>query len=98
MTQFLGFAAGLASALRGLNERKLVHKDVKPANVPVNSATGEVRSIGFGIASRIRREHQAPDYPELITGMLTYMAPEHTGRINRSIDSRSDLYALGITL
>lgn len=55
--QFLNFAIGLAAALGGLHERKLIHKDVKPANILVNSATGEVRLMGFGIASRLRREH-----------------------------------------
>ena len=54
--------------------------------------------IGFGIASRLRREHQSPEPPEFIAGTLPYMAPEQTGRMNRSIDSRSDLYALGVTL
>src|SRR5229473_5898495 len=96
--QFLGFAVGLARALGGLHERKLIHKDVKPTNVLIDSATGQVRLIGFGIASRLRREHQAPEPPEFIAGTLPYMAPEQTGRINRSIDSRSDLYALGVTL
>ena len=54
--------------------------------------------MGFGIASRLPRERQAPDPPEFIAGTLPYMAPEQTGRMNRSIDSRSDLYALGVTL
>ena len=76
----------------------LIHKDVKPSNVLVNFATGQVRLIGFGIASRLRREHQPPEPPEFIAGTLPYMAPEQTGRMNRSIDSRSDLYALGVTL
>ena len=98
MTQFLRFAVGLAGALGGLHERKLIHKDVKPTNVLVNPATGQVRLMGFGIASRLRREHQAPEPPEFIAGTLPYMAPEQTGRMNRSIDSRSDLYALGVTL
>ena len=98
MAQFLQFAVGLATALGGLHERKLIHKDVKPTNVLVNSATGEVRLMGFGIASRLRREHQPPEPPEFIAGTLPYMAPEQTGRMNRSIDSRSDLYALGVTL
>jgi serine/threonine protein kinase len=71
---------------------------VKPANVLVNSVTGQVRLIGFGIASRLRREHQPPEPPEFIAGTLPYMAPEQTGRMNRSIDSRSDLYSLGVTL
>ncbi len=98
MTQFLGVAAGLATALGGLHEGKLIHKDVRPTNVLINSAMGQVRLIGFGIASRLRREHQAPEPPEFIAGTLPYMAPEQTGRMNRSIDSRSDLYALGVTL
>ena len=54
--------------------------------------------MGFGIASRLPRERQTPELPEFIAGTLPYMAPEQTGRMNRSIDSRSDLYALGVTL
>src|SRR6516225_7119759 len=98
MQLFLRFAVGLASALSELHKRGLIHKDVKPSNVLVNPATGQVRLMGFGIASRLRREHQAPEPPEFIAGTLPYMAPEQTGRMNRSIDSRSDLYTLGVTL
>ena len=53
---------------------------------------------GFGIASRLPRERQFAESPELVSGTLAYMAPEQTGRMNRSIDSRSDLYSLGVTL
>src|SRR6516164_5317293 len=98
MMRFLRFAIGLASALSELHKRGLIHKDVKPSNVLVNPATSQVWLMGFGIASRLRREHQAPEPPEFIAGTLPYMAPEQTGRMNRSIDSRSDLYALGVTL
>jgi len=98
MTQFLRLAVGTAAALSGLHEKELIHKDVKPANVLVNTATGQARLMGFGIASRLPRERQAPEPPEFIAGTLAYMAPEQTGRMNRSIDSRSDLYALGVTL
>jgi serine/threonine protein kinase len=56
-----------------------------------------VRLTGFGIASRFGRERQSPHHPETMAGTLAYMAPEQTGRMNRSIDSRSDLYALGVT-
>jgi PAS domain S-box-containing protein len=98
MTRFLRFAVGTAAALSGLHEKELIHKDVKPANVLVNPATGQARLMGFGIASRLPRERQAPEPPEFIAGTLAYMAPEQTGRMNRSIDSRSDLYALGVTL
>jgi PAS domain S-box-containing protein len=96
--QFLRVAVALAEALRMLHARGLIHKDIKPANVLVNSATGRVWLMGFGIASRIPRERQPPEPPEFIAGTLAYMAPEQTGRVNRSIDSRSDLYSLGVTL
>ena len=98
LTQFLRLGVGLATALCGLHDKELIHKDVKPANVLVNSATGQAWLVGFGMASRLRREHQPPEPPEFIAGTLAYMAPEQTGRMNRSIDSRSDLYAFGVTL
>jgi PAS domain S-box-containing protein len=95
---FLRIAIPLAGALRRVHERGLIHKDIKPANILVDAASGGVWLTGFGIASRLPREHQAPTPPEVIAGTLAYMAPEQTGRMNRSVDSRSDLYALGVTL
>src|SRR5262249_50650158 len=68
-----------------------------PAHVLVNALTGQAWLTGFGIASRLPRERQRPQPPETIAGTLAYMAPEQTGRMNRSIDARSDLYALGVT-
>src|SRR5262249_33012682 len=88
----------LAAALGRLHERGLIHKDIKPANILANSAMDHVWLTGFGIASRLPRERQSPEAPEFIAGTLAYMAPEQTGRMNRSIDSRTDLYALGVTL
>src|SRR5262245_14910470 len=64
---------------------------------PVNTKTSAAWLTGFAIASRLPREHQIPEAPEVIAGTLAYMAPEQTGRMNRSVDSRSDLYALGVT-
>ena len=98
LSSFLRIAVGLASALSGLHKKGLIHKDVKPANALLNAATGDIRLMGFGLASRLPRERQALKPPEFIAGSLPYMAPEQTGRMNRSVDSRSDLYALGITL
>jgi predicted ATPase/GAF domain-containing protein len=95
---FLRLGVGLAGALREVHRRGIVHKNVKPAHLLVNAATGQVWFTGFGIASRLLRERQTPEAPETIAGTLAYMAPEQTGRMNRSIDSRSDLYAVGVTL
>ena len=95
--RFLRLAIGIAAALGEAHQHGLVHKDVKPANILVNCPDGLTRLTGFGIASRLPRERQAPEPPEVIAGTLAYMAPEQTGRMNRSINSRSDLYALGVT-
>jgi PAS domain S-box-containing protein len=97
VSHFLRIAIPLAGALRRVHERGLIHKDIKPANILVDLASGGVWLTGFGIASRLPREHQSPAPPEVIAGTLAYMAPEQTGRMNRSVDSRSDLYALGVT-
>jgi PAS domain S-box-containing protein len=94
----LRIAVGVAAALGKAHQRGLIHKDIKPANILVNTASGEVRLTSFGIASRLTRERQSVEPPEFIGGTLAYMAPEQTGRMNRSIDSRSDLYSLGVTL
>ncbi|MDB5027972.1 MAG: histidine kinase, partial [Candidatus Eremiobacteraeota bacterium] len=94
----LRIAIALSDTLARLHARGLIHKDVKPANILLEPTTCAVRLTGFGIASRLPRERQAPGPPEFIAGTLAYMAPEQTGRMNRSIDARSDLYAMGVTL
>src|SRR5258708_24396557 len=95
---FLRLAIALSVALGRFHQRGFVHKDIKPANFIVNASTGQAWLTGFGIASRLPRERQSPEPPEFIAGSLPYMAPEQTGRMNRSIASRSDLYSLGVTL
>ena len=95
--RFLRIASGVTAALGQVHRRGLIHKDIKPANILVDVESGQAWLTGLGIASRLPRERQAPETPEVIAGTLAYMAPEQTGRMNRSIDSRSDLYALGIT-
>ncbi|MGF6721120.1 PAS domain S-box-containing protein [Paraburkholderia sp. GAS41] len=95
---FLRLAVGIAAVLGQLHQRGLVHKDLKPSHILVNCTDGQARLTGFGLASRLPHERQAPEPPETIAGTLAYMAPEQTGRMNRSIDSRSDLYAFGVTL
>jgi serine/threonine protein kinase len=94
----LRLALSLSTAIGHLHQRGIIHKDIKPANVLVNSVSGQCWLKGFGIASRLPRERQSPEPPEFIAGTLAYMAPEQTGRMNRFIDSRSDLYSLGVTL
>ncbi|MCU1235166.1 MAG: multi-sensor signal transduction multi-kinase, partial [Candidatus Solibacter sp.] len=97
LTRSLRIVIGLATALGQVHRRGLIHKDIKPANVLVDD-NGNVWLTGFGIASQLPHESQAPVPPEIIAGTLAYMAPEQTGRMNRSIGPRSDLYSLGVTL
>src|ERR1700678_276502 len=94
---WLRVAIGLSTAIGHLHQRGIIHKDIKPANVLINPITGQCWLTGLLVASRLRRERQAAEPPEMIAGTLPYMAPEQTGRMNRSIDSRSDLYSLGVT-
>ncbi|MDK1374437.1 AAA family ATPase [Sinorhizobium sp. 6-70] len=96
--QFLPLAIALSGAVAQMHASGLIHKDIKPGNVLVSPSTNAVRLTGFGIASRVPRERLSPAPPEVIAGTFAYMAPEQTGRMNRSIDARSDLYALGVTL
>jgi PAS domain S-box-containing protein len=97
LTRFLRIAIGLAAALGQTHRQGLIHKDIKPANVLVDDS-GQVWLTGFGIASRLPRERLSPAPAEIIAGTLVYMSPEQTGRMNRSIDTRSDLYSVGVVL
>ncbi|APR38290.1 trifunctional serine/threonine-protein kinase/ATP-binding protein/sensor histidine kinase [Paraburkholderia sp. SOS3] len=95
--RFLQLAIRMAAAVGELHQSGLVHKDLKPAHILVDETAGTVRLTGFGLATLLPRERQSPAPPETIAGTLAYMAPEQTGRMNRSIDARSDLYSLGVT-
>jgi PAS domain S-box-containing protein len=97
LEELLRLAIAITRALGGFHTRQLIHRDIKPANIIVDAATSNVWLTGFGLTSRLPRYRQLPDPPDAIAGTLAYMAPEQTGRMNRSIDSRSDLYSLGVT-
>ena len=93
---FLQVAIGITAALNDVHRHGLVHKDIKPDHVLLD-AEDRVWLTGLGIASRLPRDRQTLEPPKIVAGTLAYMAPEQTGRMNRSIDSRSDLYALGVS-
>ncbi|WP_437520549.1 AAA family ATPase [Sorangium sp. So ce726] len=97
LERFFPLAVRLVEALAGLHRHGVVHKDIKPQNLLLNPTTGEVKIADLGIASRIPRELQHLEHVGLIEGTLAYMAPEQTGRMNRWIDERTDLYSLGVT-
>ncbi len=91
---FLETGVKLAETLGNLHKANIVHKDIKPHNILINQVRQEVKLADFGISSTPSLEL---DVPEVVSGTLPYMSPEQTGRINRNIDYRTDLYSLGIT-
>ncbi len=93
----LSIARQLAGVLASLHQAGIVHKDVNPNNIIVSRDSGRATLTDFGIASRARSEPQRPGVPHLIEGTLAYMSPEQTGRMNRDLDYRTDLYSLGVT-
>ncbi len=98
ITEVLRIAIVLIDALDYLHRHSIIHKDIKPANIILNSATGEVKLTDFSISSRLEQENQTVSNPSELAGTLAYLSPEQTGRMNRSIDYRTDYYSLGVTL
>ncbi|WP_437775068.1 AAA family ATPase [Sorangium sp. So ce1097] len=97
LDRFFPLAVRLAGALDELHRQHVIHKDIKPQNLLYNPETGEVKITDLGIASLAPRASRDAAHDALIEGTLAYMAPEQTGRMNRWVDERSDLYSLGVT-
>jgi len=90
-------AIAVAQALTYIHSNNIIHKDIKPENIIINPTAREVKITDFSIASRLSKEI-INNNPNQIEGTLAYMSPEQTGRMNRTLDYRSDFYSLGITL
>ena len=98
VASLLRLSIQIADALGELHRASLIHKDINPANIVWNRATGALRLIDLGISTRLKRQTLDNQDAHRFEGTLAYMAPEQTGRMNRSVDRRTDLYALGVTL
>jgi diguanylate cyclase (GGDEF)-like protein len=94
----LVIAIKIAKALSYIHQHGIIHKDISPDNIVFNPKTEQVKIIDFGISSLYSIEHQSFQNHNELEGKLEYMSPEQTGRINRTLDYRSDLYSLGVTL
>ncbi len=94
----LTIAVQLAAILHDLYQNRVIHKDIKPANILIHPESKQVKLIDFSIASLLPKENQEIQNPNVLEGTLAYLAPEQTGRMNRGIDYRTDFYSLGVTL
>ncbi|NEP43096.1 MAG: serine/threonine-protein kinase PknK [Okeania sp. SIO2H7] len=97
LEEFIPIAIQLANILQQLNQNRVIHKDLKPANILIHPETKQVKLIDFSIASLLPKETQEIHNPNVLEGTLAYISPEQTGRMNRAIDYRSDFYSLGVT-
>ncbi|MGB0560767.1 MAG: trifunctional serine/threonine-protein kinase/ATP-binding protein/sensor histidine kinase [Spirulinaceae cyanobacterium] len=97
LPRFLAIGIQLADALHYLRQQRIIHKDIKPANILIHPDTGEIELIDFSIASLLPKEQQQFVNPNQLEGTLAYISPEQTGRMNRGIDYRTDFYSLGVT-
>ncbi|MDB9509595.1 serine/threonine-protein kinase PknK, partial [Kamptonema animale CS-326] len=97
LAEFLQLAIQLTYILNYLYQNRVIHKDIKPANILINPKTKELKLIDFSISSLLPRETQEIQNPNVLEGTLAYLSPEQTGRMNRGIDYRSDFYSLGVS-
>jgi serine/threonine protein kinase len=97
LNRFFKIAMSLAETLAAVHELNLVHKNIDPRSILIDTAD-ELRLIDFGISSELPLERQQYALSKRLEGNLPYMSPEQTGRMNRELDYRSDYYSLGVTL
>ena len=98
VAEVLHIGLGLARVLAEVHRQGVVHRDLNPANIVLVGVQRRPVLIDFDIASSFAEEAPGFSHQSEITGTLTYMAPEQTGRTGRTVDQRADLYSLGATL
>ncbi len=97
LIDWLKVAVQIADGLGHLHAAHVIHKDINPNNIVWNPETNQLKIIDFGIATQLPRETLALQNPNQLEGTLAYLSPEQTGRMNRLLDYRTDLYSLGVT-
>jgi predicted ATPase/signal transduction histidine kinase len=94
----LKVAMELSATLAKIHARRVIHRDIKPSNILIEAESGRAILADFGISVLLEQDRQYLYEPSMIEGTLPYISPEQTGRTQREVDVRSDLYSLGVTL
>jgi len=94
----LKYAIEIIEIISSIHRQNIIHKDINPSNIIINPESKKIKLIDFSISAKIKREIQSAIHPAKLEGTLAYISPEQTGRMNRSIDFRTDYYSFGITL
>ena len=97
LKEFLHRAIATTEILGQIHRANIIHKDINPSNIVYNPETGELKIIDFGISTQLTRETPILKNPNVLEGTLAYISPEQTGRMNRTLDYRTDFYSLGVT-
>ncbi len=97
ISDFYIIATKLSETISEIHRKKVIHKDIKPENIIINHQEKNIKIIDFGISTRLSKEETKWSSPNLFQGSIQYISPEQTGRMNRSVDYRSDFYSLGVT-
>jgi PAS domain S-box-containing protein len=98
LDEFLSIAIAVSRTLATIHEQRIVHRDIKPSNLLIRPGPGtQVFIADFGISDLLDNERRHLYEADALRGSLPYISPEQTGRTNRRVDSRSDLYSLGVT-
>ncbi|MFV8754081.1 protein kinase domain-containing protein [Nannocystaceae bacterium ST9] len=95
--RFLDLSMQLVRGLAAIHARRVVHKDVKPRNILIDASGQQVKYIDFGVSAQLDLGERLTVAPNRLEGTLAYISPEQTGRMNRALDHRADLYSLGVT-
>ena len=93
VSESIAMAAELARALAELHAMRLVHRDLRPANVLADPARGLARLVDLS-----RAVPEGAPAGSVEGNDLAYISPERSGRVGREVDGRSDLYSLGVLL
>ena len=98
LEEFLIVSLKIVECLGNIHSAKVIHKDINPSNIVYNHKTKQLKIIDFGISTVLCQENLRIHNFNHLVGTLAYISPEQTGRMNRSLDYRTDFYSLGITL